>query len=37
MPDNVIEVKGLTKKFGSLVAVNGIGFSVGHGEIFGLF
>lgn len=32
----MIEVKGLTKKFGSLVAVNGIGFNVERGEIFGL-
>ena len=33
---HVIEVKGLTKKFGKLTAVNGISFSVDHGEIFGL-
>jgi ABC-2 type transport system ATP-binding protein len=32
----VIEARGLTKKFGGLVAVNGISFSVEHGEIFGL-
>ncbi|HMK45806.1 MAG TPA: ATP-binding cassette domain-containing protein [Methanocella sp.] len=33
---HVIEVKGLTKKFNSLVAVNNISFDVDHGEIFGL-
>jgi ABC-2 type transport system ATP-binding protein len=36
VPDNVIEARGLTKKFDGLVAVNGISFSVEHGEIFGL-
>ena len=34
--DSIIEVKNLTKKFGNLTAVDGISFSVGHGEIFGL-
>ncbi len=33
---SVIEVKGLTKKFNGLTAVNGISFSVDRGEIFGL-
>jgi hypothetical protein len=33
---DVIVVKDLTKKYGSLTAVNGVSFSVGHGEIFGL-
>jgi ABC-2 type transport system ATP-binding protein len=33
---DVIEVKELTKKYGSLTAVDGISFSVRHGEIFGL-
>src|SRR3989344_3426317 len=32
----VIEVEGLTKKYGSLSAVDGISFSVKKGEIFGL-
>ncbi len=32
----VIEVKGLTKKFDGLIAVDNISFSVRHGEIFGL-
>lgn len=32
---NVIEVHELTKKFGGMVAVNGISFSVYEGEIFG--
>lgn len=35
MPDYSIEVKHLTKKFGSFVAVDGISFSVEKGEIFG--
>ena len=33
---NVIEVKNLVKKYGKLVAVNGISFEVKKGEIFGL-
>jgi ABC-2 type transport system ATP-binding protein len=33
---NVIEVRGLTKRFGSLVAVDDVSFSVRPGEIFGL-
>lgn len=33
---NVIEVKKLVKKYGKLVAVNGISFDVKKGEIFGL-
>lgn len=32
----MIEVKGLVKKFGSKVAVNGISFTVHDGEIYGL-
>ena len=32
----VIEVKNLTKKYGSLTAVNNISFSVNKGEVFGL-
>lgn len=35
MEENVIEVSGLTKKFGSFTAVNSITFSVKRGEIFG--
>ncbi|MGH7093030.1 MAG: ABC transporter ATP-binding protein, partial [Stellaceae bacterium] len=31
-----LEVKGLTKRFGGLVAVNDVGFSVRSGEILGL-
>jgi len=34
--DNVIEARGLTKKYGSAVAVDHISFAVGRGEIFGL-
>ena len=33
---NVIEVAGLTKRFGTLTAVNDVSFSVERGEIFGL-
>ncbi|MCX6806585.1 MAG: ABC transporter ATP-binding protein [Candidatus Berkelbacteria bacterium] len=33
---NIIEVKNLTKKYNSLVAVDNISFSVKKGEIFGL-
>jgi len=33
--DSVIEVRGLTKRFGELVAVDGVSFDVGEGEIFG--
>jgi ABC-type multidrug transport system ATPase subunit len=32
----IIEVKGLTKRFGSLEAVHGISFDVEQGEVFGL-
>ena len=35
MSENVIEVKGLTRRFGELVAVNHIDFEVREGEIFG--
>ncbi|HVU27780.1 MAG TPA: ATP-binding cassette domain-containing protein [Verrucomicrobiae bacterium] len=31
-----VEVENLTKRFGDFVAVNGLNFSVEHGEIFGL-
>ncbi|MGH6673288.1 MAG: ABC transporter ATP-binding protein [Xanthobacteraceae bacterium] len=34
--DAVIEAKGLTKNYGSAVAVDHISFAVGRGEIFGL-
>src|SRR5690242_21184526 len=33
---NAIEVDHLVKKFGDLLAVNNISFTVPHGEIFGL-
>jgi len=32
----IIEVKDLTKRFGSLEAVHGISFEVDQGEVFGL-
>src|ERR1700722_5535154 len=31
-----VQVENLTKRFGDFVAVDGLNFSVGHGEIFGL-
>jgi len=34
-PANAIEVKGLTRRFGSFVAVNDVSFDVRKGEIFG--
>jgi ABC-2 type transport system ATP-binding protein len=36
MNDTVIEAQGLTKRYGSIAAVDGISFTVGRGEIFGL-
>jgi ABC-2 type transport system ATP-binding protein len=36
MSEPVIEAKGLTKRYGTAIAVNGVTFSVGEGEIFGL-
>ncbi len=33
---NIIEVEGLTKRYGRLTAVDGVSFSVRAGEIFGL-
>ncbi len=36
MQDTVLEVKNLTKKFGSFTAVNNISFSLKEGEILGL-
>jgi ABC-2 type transport system ATP-binding protein len=35
MPENSIEVAGLTKRFGSFTAVDGLTFSVAKGEVFG--
>jgi len=35
VPANAIEVKGLTRRFGSFVAVNDVSFDVRKGEIFG--
>ncbi|NCT66199.1 MAG: ABC transporter ATP-binding protein [Rhodanobacteraceae bacterium] len=34
--DAVVRASGLAKRFGGVVAVDGIGFEVSHGEIFGL-
>lgn len=36
MNGNVIEAVGLTKRYGTATAVDGISFAVGRGEIFGL-
>jgi ABC-2 type transport system ATP-binding protein len=33
---NIIELNGLTRRFGDLTAVNGVNLSIGAGEIFGL-
>jgi ABC-2 type transport system ATP-binding protein len=35
-PDIVVEVAGLRKRYGSLLAVDDVSFEVQHGEIFGL-
>ena len=35
MLDYIIRVENLVKRFGELVAVNGISFTVAPGEIFG--
>ena len=32
----VVEVEDLTRRYGSLVAVDGVGFTVRRGEMFGL-
>jgi len=32
--DSTIQVEGLTKRYGDLIAVNGISFTVSRGEIF---
>ncbi|HKY32507.1 MAG TPA: ABC transporter ATP-binding protein [Candidatus Polarisedimenticolia bacterium] len=32
----IVRVEGLVKRYGSIVAVDGIGFDVGRGEMFGL-
>ena len=36
MAQNIIEVKGLRKKYGDFLAVDGLSFSIGKGEIFGI-
>jgi len=36
MPDSVIEVKSLTKKYGNIIAIDRISFTVYRGEIFSL-
>ncbi|MBN2213651.1 MAG: ABC transporter ATP-binding protein [Bacteroidales bacterium] len=34
--DNIIEVSGITKRYGDFVAVDSLSFSIGKGEVFGL-
>lgn len=34
--ETILEIKDLTKKYGDLIAVNGISFAIEKGEIFGL-
>lgn len=36
MPKHIVEVKGLTKKYGQKTVVNKISFSVKEGEVFGI-
>jgi ABC-2 type transport system ATP-binding protein len=36
VPETVIEATGLTKRYGQILAVDGVSFSVRRGEIFGL-
>jgi len=36
MPESILEVRNLVKRYGNLVAVQGIGFSVHRKEIFGI-
>jgi ABC-2 type transport system ATP-binding protein len=36
VPEPVIDVRGLTKRFGAVTAVSGLSFSVERGQIFGL-
>ena len=34
--DNIIEIKGLVKRFGTFTAVDGIDLTIGRGEMFGI-
>ena len=34
--EKVIEISGLTKRYGDLIAVNSLNLSINKGEIFGL-
>src|SRR5579871_2268186 len=36
MPDEFLDVIGLRKRYGSAVALDGVSFAVGEGELFGL-
>ena len=33
--ENVLECRGLRRRFGEIVAVNGVGFRIGAGETYG--
>jgi len=35
-PEAAVSLHGLTRRFGSLTAVDGLSFDVGHGELFGI-
>ncbi|MFZ8791492.1 MAG: ATP-binding cassette domain-containing protein [Thermosphaera aggregans] len=36
MPENAVEIRGFTKRFGETVAVDNLGLDIYDGEIFGL-
>ncbi|HKB78416.1 MAG TPA: ABC transporter ATP-binding protein [Thermoanaerobaculia bacterium] len=36
MPEPIIRVRGLTRRFGAVTAVDGLSFDVGRGELFGI-
>jgi branched-chain amino acid transport system ATP-binding protein len=36
MPESILEIKGVTKTFGGLTAVNNVSFTVTRGEVFGI-
>jgi ABC-2 type transport system ATP-binding protein len=36
VPDDVVRVNGLVKRYGDVAVIDGVGFTIGRGEIFGL-
>jgi ABC-2 type transport system ATP-binding protein len=36
VPDDVVRVDGLVKRYGDVAVIDGVGFAIGRGEIFGL-